>query len=71
MAAVYVKERADQYMISIDMTKANFNCLRLVSKEIVLGCDTYEEMVKKCMNEDTVPFNEDLYRHMLQCKRLR
>lgn len=35
----------DKYFMSIDLTKANFQALKYFNKEIVLNCDTYNDLI--------------------------
>lgn len=37
----------DKYFISIDLKKANFQALKYFNKEIVLDCNTYQELISK------------------------
>ena len=51
-ADVYKMVNVDQRFISIDMKKANFQVLRMFSKNIVFGADTYEEYIGKFTDMD-------------------
>jgi hypothetical protein len=44
---VYVAENAEKYFISLDLTSANFNTLRLTSPALVLNCQTWKEFIQK------------------------
>lgn len=44
---IYNEENIGKFFISVDMKKANFQTLRNIDKEIVLGADTYEEFIGK------------------------
>lgn len=48
-------------LVSIDLVKANFQALKYVDKDIVLGCDTYKEFLSKFTDLD----------YMLNSKYLR
>ena len=49
---VYKMINVDQRFVSIDMKKANFQVLRMFSKNIVFGADTYEEYIGKFTDMD-------------------
>ena len=44
---VYNGENLDKLFFSVDLTKANFQALRYVSPDIVLGAETYPEFIGK------------------------
>lgn len=56
------KRKCDaKYYISLDQKQANFNAMKFFDPELVLGCDTYEELIGK--------FTDDQY--IIDCKQLR
>ena len=44
-APIYAPGNVGKTLLSIDLVQANFNSLRLLSKDIVLGFDTYAELI--------------------------
>ncbi len=44
-SSVYTPINVDQPLISIDLVSANFTSLRNISKDMVLGCDTYSDLI--------------------------
>jgi hypothetical protein len=44
---LYKPENGDKYFISLDLIKANFNSLRYVDPDMVLGCHTWEDLVSQ------------------------
>lgn len=53
---LYVNKHANMSFISLDMRKANFNTLKTLHPDIVLGAHTYAEFVKKFCS---IPFLEN------------
>lgn len=51
---IYSIENDGKYFLSLDFKKANFQALKLYDKNIVLGADTYEEMISKFTNLDYI-----------------
>lgn len=49
---VFKQHNAGKKMLSIDLSKANFNVLKLYDKEIVCGCDYYPQLVQKFMEKE-------------------
>lgn len=50
--SIYQPQHLNQSFISIDLVAANFNALRLVSPDIVLGCDAPEELIGRFTEHD-------------------
>lgn len=48
---IYIVDNVGKEMISIDLEKANFNSFRLFGLQEEIGCNTYDELVKKFSNE--------------------
>lgn len=48
----YKRDNVGKTFISIDLKKANFQALKYVNPEIVLNCNSYEELVSKFSNFD-------------------
>ena len=44
---IYSQDNIGKFFISIDLKKANFQTLRNIDKDIVLGADTYEDFIGK------------------------
>lgn len=44
---IYNNDNIGRYFLSVDITKANFQTLRNINKDIVFGADTYEEFIDK------------------------
>ena len=44
---IYNNDNIGEFFISIDLKKANFQTLRNIDKDIVLGADTYEDFIGK------------------------
>eukprot|EP01080_Neovahlkampfia_damariscottae_P006477 gene6477-10482_t len=53
---VYCSDNLNRFLISIDMSSANFNALKFHNPEIVLGCESYKELVSKFT--EIKPFTE-------------
>ena len=51
---VYNGENLDKVFLSVDMSKANFQALRYVSPDIVLGAQTYEDFIGKFTDIDYI-----------------
>lgn len=45
--SIYNINNVGKFYMSVDLKKANFQALKNVDKDIVLGCDTYDEFVGK------------------------
>jgi len=45
--SIYMQINDGQCFISIDIKQANFSSLKYYDKNIVLGCDTWEELLSK------------------------
>lgn len=58
---IYIPENIGREMISIDLTKANYNSFRLFGLQEEIGCPTYDDLVKK--------FNTEKY--FLESKMIR
>ena len=56
---IYNQENVGKFFVSIDFKKANFQTLKNVDKNIVLGADTYEDFVGKFTDLDY--FKESKY----------
>jgi hypothetical protein len=44
---IFKKTNVDKFFISIDLKKANFQAMKYFSKDLVLGCETYNELISK------------------------
>ena len=51
---IYNNDNIGEFFISIDLKKANFQTLRNIDKEIVLGADTYEDFIGKFTDLDYI-----------------
>lgn len=49
---IYIEQNVDKPLISIDLHKANFNCLNLFNLKEELQVDNYDELMKKHTNEE-------------------
>lgn len=49
---LYKQTNDGKYFISIDLRKANYQALRFFDSDIVLGSDTYEDMIERFTNEE-------------------
>lgn len=56
---IYNQDNIGHFFISIDLKKANFQTLRNIDKDIVFGCDTYEDFIGKFTNSEY--FKESKY----------
>lgn len=52
--SVYNGENIGSWFVSIDMSKANFQALRYVDKEIVLGAGSWDEFIRKFTDSDYI-----------------
>lgn len=51
---VFKKINIGKVFVSIDLVKANFQALKFINKDLVLGANTYNELVSKFTNMDYV-----------------
>ena len=51
---IYNQNNAGKFFISVDIKKANFQTLKNIDKDIVLGADTYEDLIGKFTNSDYI-----------------
>lgn len=51
---IYNQNNAGKFFISVDIKKANFQTLKNIDKEIVLGADTYEDFIGKFTDSDYI-----------------
>lgn len=51
---VYTQNNDGKKFVSIDIEKANFQVLKTYDKDIVLGADSYHELMKKFTNSDYI-----------------
>ena len=51
---IYNQENAGKFFISVDIKKANFQTLKNIDKEIVLGADTYEDFIGKFTDSEYI-----------------
>jgi len=51
---IFNQSNVGKFFISVDMKKANFQALKSVDKEIVLGADTYEDFIGKFTDLDYI-----------------
>ena len=51
---IYNNENIGKFFISVDLKKANFQTLRNIDKDIVLGADTYEDFIDNFTHLDYV-----------------
>jgi hypothetical protein len=48
---IYIEENLGREMISVDLEKANFNAFRLFGLQEEIGCQSYDDLVKKFTEE--------------------
>lgn len=48
---LYHQGNAGKYFVSIDLKHANFNSLRYINPDIVLGCESYRDLLSKFTDE--------------------
>lgn len=58
---IYKMTNVDKYFLSFDIVKANFTALKHYSKDLVLGADSYEDLLKN--------FTDDAY--FIESKQIR
>lgn len=51
---IYNQNNAGKFFISVDIKKANFQTLKNIDKNIVLGADTYEDFIGKFTDSDYI-----------------
>lgn len=51
---VFKENNIGKNFLSIDLTKANFQALKFVDKNIVLGCENYEDLISKFTDSEYI-----------------
>ena len=51
---IYNFNNIDKFYISVDLKKANFQVLKKIDKELVLNCETYEDLIGKFTDIDYI-----------------
>lgn len=51
---IYNNDNVGSFFISIDLKKANFQTLKKIDKDIVFGCDTYEDFIGEFSDLDYI-----------------